>query len=104
MPTLAAPAQGACSIMTKAEVKQFSTNAFFDQLPVQEEKVGNGTSCNYADILIQIDPFPFATIERMRSGAPQRWEAAPGVGDAAYARDNGGRYAELYSRVGQRVF
>ena len=90
--------------MPKTELKQFSSNQFFDQLPAEEEKVGNGTACNYAGVYIQIDPFPFSTIENMRTRSPQAWEVAGGIGDAAYVQNNGGRYAELYSRVGQRVF
>ena len=77
--------------MTKNEVKQFSSNQFFDQFPAEEEKVGNGTACNYAGVFIQLDPFPFSTIERMRTGSPQAWEVARGIGDAAYVQNNGGR-------------
>ena len=100
----AAPAPGACSIMSKAEVKPFSSNQFFDQFPAEEDKAGGGTGCNYAGVYIQLDPFPFATVENMRRQPGQTLESAPGIGNAAYVRDNGGNYAELYARVGQRVF
>lgn len=103
-PTFAAPATGACSIMTKAEIKPFSTNRAFDQFPAEEEKEGRGSSCNYAGIYIQVDVIPFATIETMSRDQKQRIEAVRGVGDAAYVRNNRDEYAELYARVGQRTF
>jgi hypothetical protein len=99
----AAPAPGACSIMRKDEMKPFSSNAFFDQFPPEEEKSGNGSACNYAGVYIQIDPFPFSTVENMRRQPGQSFEAAPGIGDAAFVRNNRGQYAELFGRVGQRV-
>lgn len=104
VPTSAAPASGACSIMTKAEVKPFSSNRLFDQFPAEEEKEGRGSSCNYAGVYIQVDVIPFATIETMSRDQKQRIEAVRGVGDAAYVRNNRDEYAELYARVGQRTF
>ena len=104
IPTVAAPAPSACSIMTKAEVKPFSTNRLFDQFPPEEMTEGRGTSCGYAGVYIQLDVIPFSTIESMSREKGQNIQAVQGVGDAAYVRDNRGMYAELYARVGQRVF
>jgi hypothetical protein len=103
--TQAAPAPGACSLFTKDEAKNFSDAAkFFDLIPPQEDKVGNGSSCSYADFIIQVDPFPFATIDAERKKPGERFEAVPGVGDLAYAHENTRiGAAELYFRVGQRV-
>ena len=103
-PALAAPAPGACALLSKDEVKKFSSNPFFDRFPPEEEKAGNGSSCNYAGVMIQVDPFAFATVDNLRRQPEQVFEAAPGIGDAAYMHDNRGNYAELYARVGQRVF
>ncbi|HTE15771.1 MAG TPA: hypothetical protein VK642_11895, partial [Burkholderiales bacterium] len=64
-PAFAAPASGACSIMSKAEVKPFSTNRLFDQSPPEEMQEGPGSSCSYAGVYIQLDVIPFATIENM---------------------------------------
>jgi hypothetical protein len=103
-PALAAPVSGACSIMSKAEVKPFSTNRLFDQFPAEEMREGRGSSCNYAGVYIQLDVIPFATIENMSRDKRERIEAVRGVGDAAYVRNNRDDYAELYARVGQRTF
>ena len=103
--THAAPAPGACSILTKDEAKRFSAAAkFFDLIPPEEEKLRTGSSCSYSDYIVQVDPFPFATIDAERSKPGERFETVPGVGDLAYARENtriGG--AEIFYRVGQRV-
>lgn len=104
VPTFAAPAQSACSIMTKDEVKQFSTNPEFDQIPAQEEKVTQGSGCTFPGIYVQLDPFPVATFENMKRQPGMTLEAAPGIGDAAFLRDNRGTFAELAGRVGPRVF
>lgn len=101
----AAPAPGACSVLTKEEAKRFSAAAkFFDTIPPEEDKLANGSACSYADFIIQVDPFPFATIDAERKKPGERFESIPGVGDLAYARENtriGG--AEIYYRVGQHV-
>jgi len=102
-PAFAAPASGACSIMTKAEVKPFSTNRLFDQSPAEEMQEGRGSSCSYAGVYIQLDVIPFSTIENMSRDKRERIEAVRGVGDAAYVRNNRDDYAELYARVGQRT-
>jgi len=104
-PSYAAPTQGACSVLTKNEVKPFSGGSpVFDQLPPQEEPSGRGSSCSYAGIVIQIDPFPFSTVDAQRNRPGAKFEAVPGVGDAAFARENSGSDdAEIFFRVGQRV-
>ena len=105
--SLAAPAQGACSLLTRNEVKAFTNNSrVFDLLPPEEEPSGRGTACNYGGgvVNMQLDPFPFATIDAERSKAGANFEAVPGVGDAAYARENTrSDDAEIFFRVGQRV-
>lgn len=100
--TFAAPASGACSLMSKAEVKPFSSNPLFDQFPPEEEKEGRGTSCSYAGVYLQLDVISFAMIESMSRDKGERMEAVRDVGDAAYVRNNRDDYAELYIRVGQR--
>lgn len=104
---LAAPAmaQGACSLLSKAEVKPFAPNpSVFDMIPPSEEPVGKGSACNYPGIYIQIDPFTFATIEAERKKPGEKFETVPGVGAAAYARENTrSDDAEIFFRVGQRV-
>jgi hypothetical protein len=106
-PSQAAPAQGACSLLTRDEVKPFAGGSpVFDMLPPEEEPSGRGTACNYGGgvIYMQIDPFQFSTIDAERTKAGANFEAVPGVGDVAYARENTrSDDAEIYFRVGARV-
>lgn len=100
-----AMAQGACTLLNKDEVRKFAPNpSVFDMLPPSEEPVGKGTACTYAGIFVQIDPFAFSLIEAERKKPGEKYEPVPGVGDAAYARENTrSDDAEIYFRVGQRV-
>jgi hypothetical protein len=106
-PSFAAPAQGACSLLTRDEVKAFTAgDRVFDLLPPEEEPSGRGSACNYGGgvVYMQLDPFPFATLDAERSKPGARFETVPGVGDAAYARENtNSDDAEIFFRVGQRV-
>jgi hypothetical protein len=105
--SIAAPAQGACSILSRDEVKPFAGGSpVFDMFPPEQEQSGRGTACNYGlgVIYMQLDPFQFATIDAERSKPGANFEAVPGVGDAAYAHENTrSDDAEIYFRVGQRV-
>ena len=95
-----------CALLTKELVTQitpYDTQTLAGVLGVRptEDPIGqSGSACSYGGITMQIDPFPFATIEKMRTPA---WAAVPGVGDAAYFRDNRGEWGELYVRSGTRV-
>jgi hypothetical protein len=103
-PSYAVPAQGACSLMSKAEVKPFAASPGFDAQAPGQDQIGRGTGCNYAGIYILVDAFPFANVDAERNKPGQKFEAVPGVGDAAYARQNMRRDdAEIFFRVGQRV-
>src|SRR5262245_30429547 len=93
VPSHAGPAQGACSLLTRNEVKAFAGGSpVFDALPPEEEASGRGTACNYGGgvIYMQLDPFPFATLDAERTKPGAKFEAVPGVGDAAYTRENTG--------------
>jgi len=93
----------ACSLLSKElALKVSSANkALFDMPPRESPgESGKGTECNYGDITLQIDTFPWSTYEAAmkKGGAP-----LAGVGDAALFRDNGGRMAELATRVGSHT-
>ena len=103
----ATPARpSACALLTKELVTQitpYDKQTLAGVLGVRpiEDPIGqSGSACSYGGITMQIDPFPFATIEKMRTPA---WAAVPGVGDAAYFRDNRGEWGELYVRSGTHV-
>lgn len=77
-------------------------------MPPQEEPLGKGSSCNYSNLHVQIDPFDWATIDRLRAKNGTQFEAVPDVGDEAYLRANKPartlEFAELYARVGSHIF
>jgi hypothetical protein len=102
----AKPAIRACSLLTKELVSKITP---YDEeqkrlvftIPPQEDSVGaSGSACEYGGIHLQIDPFPWTTVEKV---GDKTWVAVPQVGDAAYFRDNRGDYAELAAHVGARV-
>jgi hypothetical protein len=100
-------APGACSLLTKELVTRVTPldKQALDlvmQLPPDEEPVGPGSYCEYGSIGLEIDPFERpATVERQLD---KEWAPLPDVADAAYFRDNKGRWAELYARAGGHVF
>lgn len=100
------PTVRACSLLTKdlvTKVSPESDNTFLFVVPAQEESLGAaGSACEYGGINLQIDP-PF-TFEGIRKTYAKELTAVPNVGDGAYFRDNRGTYAELFARVGSRVF
>lgn len=95
------PAIKACSLLTKELAMKFSgaaQKAVFD-LPPDEQPVGkSGSACDYADIRLQIDPFPWSTLE---ASAKKNKTSMPvsGVGDAAYFQGDR-NYASLMAVSG----
>jgi len=95
---------GACSVLTKELITAHSpaskeTLNVIMKIPQQEEKAGAGSSCQHGDVMLQIDPFPVASFERLFG----KWMPVPGVGDKAYFRDNQGGWAELGVVAGARM-
>ena len=103
---VAGQAMSACSLFTKDELRPFIRSRFLDQIPAEEDRIGNtGSACSYAGVIIQLDPFPFAVIQSTWGKEQGNFEAIPGVGDAAYFhRNTRAEAAEIAFRVGQRVF
>jgi hypothetical protein len=100
------PGRAACSLLTKEVVMRFTPydNRARDLVmlvPPTGDPVGrSGSECTYGGITLQVDPFPPAMLEKQRD---QTWLSLNGVSDAAWFRDNGGRWGELYARSGNRV-
>ena len=101
-----AAALRACALLTRElimRVSPESDNQFLFVVPPQEESVGDsGSACEYGGIHLQIDP-PF-TFDGIRRTYAKELTEVPDVGDGAYFRDNRGNYAELFARVGARLF
>ena len=70
-------------------------------MPIEEEAVGTGSSCNYPTVHVQVLRFSQSFIEALRKSGPL--ETISGVGDEAYFRNNKNRYAELMVRVDERL-
>jgi hypothetical protein len=92
----------ACSLLTRELVTEHSplSKQAFDlviRIPPSEDAVGqSGSECTYGGVTLTIDAFTPEYFEKVRTPA---WVPVPGVGDTAYFRDNGGRFAELYVRT-----
>src|SRR5262245_31629075 len=67
------PAPGACSILTRDMVVTYSpapneSLSLKMKVPPKEEKIGsNGSTCQYGDVMLQINPFPVANFDAMFS-------------------------------------
>ncbi|MCC7010222.1 MAG: hypothetical protein IT184_15550 [Acidobacteria bacterium] len=104
--TAPAAANRACSLLTSQLVTQVTA---YDKkaldlvmrVPPNGSALGaNGSECTYGGITLQVDPFTAAYFEKQRN---KTWVPVPGVGEAAYFRDNRGEWAELYVRAGTHV-
>ena len=101
----------ACALLTASEVKKLAALPdplnLYATMPAQEEPLGKGSSCNYPNLHVQIDPFDWTTIDGLRTKNPTQFEAVPDVGDEAYLRANKParslEFAELYARVGSHI-
>jgi len=114
-PVIAAQARGgaaggsrisACSLLTRDLVMKVGTvegKRFIDLIKPTEDQIGaNGSGCEYGGIGLQINPF--ARADELRQSPGKDWTRLPGVGDTAYFRDNGGRWAELMVWTGPNHF
>ena len=107
----AKPPIRACALLPASEVKKLAALPdplnLYATMPPDEEPVGKGSSCNYPNLHVQIDPFDWATIDSMRLKNSAQFEAVPDIGDAAFLRANKPapslEFAELYARVGSHV-
>jgi hypothetical protein len=101
-------AVGACSILTKELAAKFSPYAgtrVMDLMPPEEEALGrSGSSCTYAGITFQVNPFTPERLDALSKQYAATWSLVPEVGDRAYFFDNKNEYAELYVKSGSRTF
>lgn len=108
---VATPTIRACALLPAMEVKKLAALPdplnLYATMPPEEEPVGKGSSCNYPNLHVQIDPFDWQTIDSMRAKNVAQFEAVPEVGDVAFMRANRAarlvEFAELYARVGSHV-
>ena len=108
--TGAQPAIHACNLLPANEVKRLiglpDPLNLYTTLPPEEQAAGRGSSCNYPNVHVQIDPFDWSTIDALRAKTPTEYESIPAIGDVAYLRANkksSVEFAELYARIGTHV-
>jgi len=93
----------ACSLLPKELVaKYYSGNKrlFETETPHGEPLGKEGSDCGYGGIQLQVDPFP---ADRVADLVKKDWIPTSGVGDRAYFRNNGDRFAELIIISGPHV-
>jgi hypothetical protein len=97
---------GACALLSKAEVKAIAPwPDFLDQLEPEEERLPNGSACNYPSVYVQVMTLDEAGWKRFVAAFQNpTLERLTGIGDEAYVRANGSNYGELLARMGARVF
>jgi hypothetical protein len=98
------PGTGACALLTKDLVMKVSgaaNKAVFD-LPPNEEPVGKGSACDYADIRLQIDPFAWSILED--SAKKNKMTPVADVGDGAYFGSRNSQFAEMMGHAGGHTF
>lgn len=72
--------------------------------PTEVRLGASGVACEWGEVMLQVDPFPPAQLEKLRLTDPKNWEAVVGVGDAAYFHNVQNALGELFVRVGARTF
>lgn len=97
----------ACAFLPRPLMEKVTpgpVNKLVFEMKAEEAAIGAaGSSCDYATTGLQINPF--ARADEMRRNSPGKdWQRLTGVGDAAYFRDNGGRWAELMVWTGAHHF
>lgn len=102
---MAKPPLRACALLTRDLVAKYDTQnpKLREMFKPTEESVGaHGSSCDDGGIFLQVDPF--ARPDELRKSPGKDWHPVAGIGDAAFFRDNGGRWAELMAWTGSHHF
>ena len=91
----------ACSILTRDLVEPFAENKrVLDLIPPEEETTSSSSACEWGIVRLQLySARPGAT-----HTAPKDFQPLPGVGDAAFFRNNPNGYAELLVWSGANHF
>jgi hypothetical protein len=95
-----------CTWLTAEIVKKVSVaNHKSGALPAPTElPLPSGIACEWGDVVLQIDPFPPAQLDKLPLKDPKNWETISGVGDAAHFHNVQNAVGELFVRVGGRTF
>jgi hypothetical protein len=96
-----------CSLLTRELVEKASAagkQAIAAAKPEEISLGASGRACQWADVLLQVDPHPAARLGELSKSDPKSWESVSGVGDAAYFHNVKDAAAEMFVRVGPRTF
>ena len=95
----------ACALLTPDLVEKYDTHdpKLRKLIPRSEEAIGTqGSSCDDGGIMIQVNPF--GRPDDLRKSPPKDWQPISGIGDTAYFRNNGDRWAEVVVWTGAHHF
>lgn len=91
----------ACSILTRDLVEPFAENKrTLDLIPPEEETMPSGSACEWGVVRLQL----YSARAGASREAPKDFQPLPGVGEAAFFRNNRNRYAELMVWSGANYF
>lgn len=91
----------ACSILTRDLVEPFAQNKrTLGQIPPEEETMASGSACEWGIVRLQLS----AARPGASHTAPKDYQPLPGIGDAAFFRNNRNEYAELMVWSGAHYF
>jgi hypothetical protein len=103
----------ACTVLTPAEIKKLVGKALspgFDLVKPNEEKVGSGTECFHAGVMVQLDGYPVGHFEATRQSYEKtgRTKFQPsGIADAAYFYEQdpakSSHAVGIFAKTGQHV-
>lgn len=94
----------ACAVLTRDVAARVVTDkAALDGRPVETPAGSSGSQCEYAGIILQINPFA-ASAARMRKSPEKDWVPLGGVGDTAYFHHVKDVVAELIVWTGPHHF
>jgi hypothetical protein len=97
-----------CSLLTRELIEKVlggSVNPILLKGRPTEQGIGkSGSSCAYGGVTLQLDFLAPPEFEDMHRKVGKDRVAVPGVGDAAYFRNNQNLFGEVLGRTGSRTF
>jgi hypothetical protein len=96
----------ACSVLPIDVVRKVTgvVNKTVLNFPPTEEAIGaSGSSCDYADVLLQVDAFTPAAVDGIAK-KDKAWMPVSGTGDRAWFRNNSNNFAEVMGIVGSHTY
>src|SRR5689334_9140842 len=96
------PPANPCSLLTRELVEKASSaskQSIAASKPEELSLGASGRACQWADVMVQIDPFPASRVDELSKKDPKNWESVSGVGDAAYFHNVQDAVGEMFVRA-----